>query len=193
MKTTFIGCVMVCVISLLSFHATAETFQAKGTIAEKGISMDIKGTFAMWDRESREGREYLMIFLLPYKDIDKDIAKGKDPFDRFTIAKEKPSPDKSKWQWCPFAYIRYEFQTGAEKKLDNVRYLGYYFHRFSSKGSSFTITPSYFPEELLKMHEKFKITKGKKYDIFETAIKGEYLSSDGSKSYWDFSVKTRIY
>jgi hypothetical protein len=175
---------------VLGTHASGQTeaFYSKGHIAENGRAFHIEDSIATWDAEDEELKVYFYPFKLTAEDIKK-VSGGPPSF----IAYGKPSPDESKWQWCPFGAISIEFgEEVKDRKLETITWINYVLYGLTKKNHTMNINRN--GKEARDSFDTFVITSTKNGDVLKVSTKGEYASISGDSKYsWDLKARTKIF
>ena len=188
MKKFVVVCVLLffCVLGMQASGQT-EGFYAEGHITENDKTFHIKDSIATWDAEDEELKVYFYPFKLTVEDIKK-VSSGPMSF----IAYGKPSPDESKWQWCPFGAINVKFEEVLkDRKRETITWINYVLYGLTKKNHTMNINRN--NQKARDSFDTFVITSTKSGDVLEVSTKGEHVSfSGGSKYSWDLKARTKI-
>ncbi|MFQ5585036.1 MAG: hypothetical protein ACE5GL_11420, partial [Calditrichia bacterium] len=161
-------------------------FYAEGHITAEGKTLVIKDSFAFWDKSEKK----LEIFFFPFKLASEDIAEAIKGWPEF-VAFKKPSPDQSKWKWCPFGEVDVEF-TGNKKEKENISWSNNSFFGMTKKNN--TVNFNYNGQDAIDLFETLKIERNKNFDVVEVLVTGNNVSVSKKVEYtWNMKSRTRIY
>ncbi len=186
----FVAVYVLLFFCVLGTHVPGQTesFYAEGYVAENDKILHIKDSIAVWNAEDEELKVYFYPFKLTAEDIKK-VSGGHPGF----IAYGKPSPDESKWQWCPFGAISIKFgEEVKDRKLETITWINCILYGLTKKNHTMNINRN--GQEARDSFDTFVITSAKNQDVLEVSTKGEYASfSGGSKYSWDLKARTKIF
>ena len=168
---------------MLPLSARAQEFYASGHIAERGKTIKIKDSIAVWNAKKKE----LKVYFYPFKLTQKDFKE----YPGF-IAFHKSSPDKALWGWCPYGAVSIKFEEEARtRKLETINWANFIMYGFIKKNYTMNINRN--GQEAKDSFDTFAITSSKGQEILTTSTKGEYASfSNDSKYSWDLKVHTKV-
>jgi hypothetical protein len=180
------GLLFFCVLGTHTSGQT-ESFYAEGHITENDKTLHVEDSIATLDAEDEE----LKVYFYPFKLTAEDIKKVSDGPLSF-IAYGKPSPDESKWQWCPFGAISIKFEEAVkDRKLETITWINYILYGLAKKNHTMNINRN--GQEARNSFDTFVITSTKNWDVLELSTKGEYASFSGDSKYsWDLKARTKI-
>lgn len=189
MRKAIIVCLLLFpYIMLTSLPGQTKTYYARGHITENGKTIHIKDSIGIWNSKNNRLKIYFFPFELTEKDI-KMASKGSPA----SIAFKKPSPDKSKWQWCPYGAISIKFKKPiVDKKLETITWINYILYGLTKKNHTMNINRS--GKKARDSFGSFAIrSQTRNYDILEMSTKGEHVSFSGDSKYsWNLKGRTKI-
>ena len=123
-------CRILILIFSLVFSSIA--IAGQGYIEKNGIRMPIKDTLVVIDRTAST----MHIYMFPSRLSSNDKRLITKNNSAIAVLWNKPSPDKKKWQWYPYAMLKL---TGKNNKVNDVGDVSNYFLKaYAIEEKSFT-------------------------------------------------------
>jgi hypothetical protein len=188
MKRAFFVHVFSVLLVLMAYQsAESLDYFMKGQITVNNHTLHIKGSAAYWDNPNR-----LLIFFYPFALGEEAAQRLESGFMAdFTALANRPSPDPTKWDYCPYGMLEVSFTaSGQEKSLETVD--GIILALFGFKPSYMTININRYGKEARDFLGFFETGRDKSHGYVRLSAEGDDTPINDVCS-WKLSTFTQIF
>jgi hypothetical protein len=160
---------------------------AKGQITVNDHTLAIKDAAAYWDTPNR-----LLIFFYPFTLNEEDAQRLESGFMAdFTALANRPSPDPTKWDYCPYGMLEVSFMaSGKEKSLESID--GVILALFGFKPNYLTININRYGKEAGNFLHFLEIGRDESHGNVRLSIEGDDIPFNDRCS-WKVSTFAQIF
>jgi len=170
---------------VILLKAKSDSTSVKGFLKANDAVMNIEDVVSVWSENERLLTLYLFPFELSEQDIQMVVS---DSLFSYRV-RPNPTPEQSKWHWCPYGEIRIWLDENEHKSVDSITRYFVLMKSIRSNISSDNINKV--GKDAMRDHRKLLVLLQNGHFV-EASISGESTILNNKYS-WNIDCKSDVY